>query len=491
MTDGRPGDDPPALADASQEYPEPGSARTVPPEVSPRARRILRQMMRPLDAFLHVQSASGVVLLAAALVALVWANSPWAASYEHLWHANVTLALGPWGTTRSLHFWINDGLMTVFFFVVGLEVRREMHDGELADLRRAALPVAAALGGMVVPAAIFAAATRGGPGARGWGVPMATDIAFAVGVLALLGRRVPAALRVLLLALAIIDDIGAIAVIAVFYASGFSPAGLALAGAGVAAVIAMQRAGVRRPWLYVPAGAIVWLGALRAGIHPTLAGVALGLLTPVRSWHAPEAFLHAAREAIEDFERRAAAPGLSPDPHELADPLDALTLARRRALAPVVGIERALHPWVAFGIMPLFALANAGVPLGRVDLGAPGASAVLGGVAAGLLVGKPLGVVAASALAVRLRLATLPRGVDWRGVTVVGAVSGIGFTMAIFIAGLAFPDGTYLGVAKLGVLIATAAAGALGLALGRFALPPAPPPDAAAKPSEAEASAEL
>ncbi|MDO9022627.1 MAG: Na+/H+ antiporter NhaA [Deltaproteobacteria bacterium] len=491
MSDDRPGDVPPAPADASQEPPHPGRPRSVPPEVSPRARRLLRRILRPIDAFLHVQSASGVVLLAAALVALVWANSPWAASYEHLWHANVTLGLGPWVTTRSLHFWINDGLMTVFFFVVGLEVRRELHHGELADLRRAALPVAAALGGMVVPAAIFAVVTRGGPGARGWGVPMATDIAFALGVLALLGRRVPAALRVLLLALAIIDDIGAIAVIAVFYASGFSLAGLGVVAVGVAAVIGMQRAGVRQPWLYVPPGALVWFGALRAGIHPTLAGVALGLLTPVRPWHAPEAFLLAARGAIEDFEARAAAPGKSPDPHELIDPLDALTLARRRALAPVVRIERALHPWVAFGIMPLFALANAGVPLGRVDLETPGAAAVLGGVAAGLLVGKPLGVVAASALAVRLGLATLPRGVGWRGVAVVGAVSGIGFTMAIFIAGLAFPDGSHLGVAKLGVLIATAAAGLLGLGLGRFTLPAAPPPDAADEPSEAEASAEV
>ena len=289
-----------------------------------------------------------MVLLAAAVVALVWANSPWAESYERFWHTAVTFGIGPFTSSQSLHFWINDGLMTVFFFVVGLEIRREIYEGELSDRKRAALPVAAALGGMIAPALIYLAFNAGDPELRGgWGVPVATDIAFAVGVLALLGRRVPPALRVLLLALAIIDDIGAILVIAVFYSSGVSVLGLAIAVAGILGILLFQRLGIRRASFYVLPGAIIWLGALRAGVHPTIAGVVIGLLTPVRSWFGKQGFLAAAGEAIDDF--RHGVNGQGRGEENLLAPLRRLKEAHREALPPVVRIQAELHPWVAFG----------------------------------------------------------------------------------------------------------------------------------------------
>ena len=424
--------------------------------------------MGPIDRFLHVEVASGILLLVAALIALVWANSPFRGSYHHLWHTEVTVGIGAWTASKPLHFLINDALMVVFFFVVGLEIRREIHEGELSELKRAALPVAAALGGMLVPAAIFFVVNRGSSAQRGWGVPMATDIAFAVGVLALLGKRVPASVRVLLLALAIIDDIGAIIVIAVFYSSSFSWAGVGLAALGVVGVLILRSVGVRAALAYVIPGVVLWTGLLVAGIHPTIAGVILGLLTPARSWYGERGFLTAAEGAINDFRDRA---GKKHDAHDLLEPLAQIAEARREALPPVVRIEAALHPWVAYGIMPLFALANAGVDIRGVDLSERASVGVMLGVVLGLVVGKPIGVIAASALTVRLGLAARPRGVTWGGVTLVGLVAGIGFTMAIFIADLAFPPGARLGAAKLGVLIASAVAGIVALIAGRFLLP--------------------
>jgi NhaA family Na+:H+ antiporter len=256
---------------------------------------------RPVEKFLHVQASSGILLLAAAVAALLWANSPWAPTYEHLLHTPISVGFDEHIFTRTVHFWINEILMVVFFFVVGLEVRRELFEGELSTPRRAALPVAAALGGMLVPATIYISLNIGSPAVRGWGIPMATDIAFAVGVLALLGRRVPAALRVLLLALAIIDDIGAILVIALFYSSGIAWSGLIVVGLGIVTVLAMQRIGVRNPILYVAPGVVVWSGMLHVGIHPTIAGVILGLLTPVRSWFGHEGFATETNRALDSL----------------------------------------------------------------------------------------------------------------------------------------------------------------------------------------------
>lgn len=459
----------------------------IPPGTWVPARQAARVLLLPLEMFLHIQAASGIVLLIAAVVALAWANSPWHASYEHLWHTPLTFGIGSFVWKQPLHFFINDGLMVVFFFVVGLEIRREISCGELSEPRRAALPAAAALGGMLIPAGIYLLLNAGSPAKEGWGVPMATDIAFAVGVLSLLGKRVPAALRVLLLALAIIDDIGAIIVIALFYSTSFAVKGLGLVALGMFFVFVFQGFGLRRPLLYVAPGVVIWAGFLVAGIHPTIAGVLLGLLTPVRPWFGRDGFLSAAEQAIEKFRDRTAQ---GDDPHALLEPLSELSEARREAVAPVVRIEAALHPWVAYGIMPLFALANAGVRVIGMDLSDPTALRLGAGVSLGLVFGKPIGVLLASYLAVKIGIASLPRGVSWRSLSVVGVVAGIGFTMAIFIAGLAFPDNGKLGTAKLAVLVGTTVAALWALVFGRLLLPNAPPPDAAATADEAERSTE-
>jgi Na+:H+ antiporter, NhaA family len=462
--------------------------RPPAPETWAFARRLAEKTLRPLDRFLHVEASSGVVLIIAAAAALVWANSGAASTYEDLWHTPIKIGIGSFVVERSLHFVVNDVLMTVFFFVAGLEIRRELYEGELSDRKRATLPAAAALGGMVVPALIFLALstpeTR-----RGFGVPAATDIAFAVGVLALLGKRVPSALRVLLLSLAIIDDIGAIIVIAVFYTQGVVYSGLLIAGAGVAFVLALQRFGVRNAWLYVLPGAVVWLGMLRAGIHPTIAGVALGLLTPARAWFGTDGFLAEADSAIQEFRERADDPEHRAE--QLVPPLTRLKEARSEALSPAVRIQVALHPWVAFGIMPLFALANAGVSLKGLSLAEGPARAIATGVLIGLTAGKPIGILVISFLCVKLGLCALPRGVRWRDVLLVGLVAGIGFTMAIFIAGLAFEDASHLAAAKLGVLSASLIAGVIGLAAGRVMLPRTPPTGAAQSLEQAETSTEL
>jgi NhaA family Na+:H+ antiporter len=421
-----------------------------------------------VEKFLHVEASSGILLLVAAVIALIWANSPWAPSYEHLLHTPISVGFGEHIFTRTVHFWINEILMVVFFFVVGLEVRRELFEGELSTPRRAALPVAAALGGMLVPAAIYVSLNAGSPAVRGWGVPMATDIAFAVGVLALLGRRVPAALRVLLLAVAIIDDIGAILVIALFYSSGVAVSGLAIAGFGVVIVLLLQRVGLRNSFLYVAPGIVVWSGMLHAGVHPTIAGVILGLLTPVRSWFGQEGFRKETEQALDRLRNQAAT---EVDPRKFLPDLERINVARREAIPPVTRIEAALHPWVAFGIMPLFALANAGVVLGGLGTGSSHAIGIALGVGLGLVVGKPLGIVVFSWVAVRLGLASLPRGVSWGGVLVVGCVAGIGFTMALFIAALAYSATSMLATAKLSVLAASAAAGVGGLVVGFRSLP--------------------
>jgi NhaA family Na+:H+ antiporter len=293
---------------------------------------------------------------------------------------------------------------------------------------------------------------------------MATDIAFAVGVLTLLGPRVPPALRVLLLALAIIDDLGAILVIALFYSEGLRPVGLWIALAGVFGVRLFKWLALRNPWLYLVPGAVIWGGVLSAGIHPTIAGVVLGLLTPMTSWFGRHGFLAAAQAALDDADKHL------DDRHEFVAALTRIDLARREAISPGERLEHALHPWVAFGVMPIFALANAGVSLDTLDLGAPGAVAILAGILAGLVVGKMLGVFGVAWLATRLRIAVLPAGSGARGLLVVGSVAGIGFTMSLFIASLAFTDPATLGVARLGILIASVLAATLGLVLGRMLL---------------------
>ncbi|HEU0035584.1 MAG TPA: Na+/H+ antiporter NhaA [Kofleriaceae bacterium] len=348
-----------------------------------------------LQRMLAEQAASGILLLVAAALALAWANSPWGDRYRALWQ----LSLGPW----PLRAWIDDAVMTLFFLAVGLEIRRDLFTGDRSDLRRAGVPFIAAIGGMVVPAVVFAVLNAGRAGAVGWAIPMATDIAFAVGVLAMLGDRASPGLRVLLLSVAVIDDLGAVLVIAVFYSTGIQPLGLVVAAAALAVVLVMRRRGVRAAAWYILPGAALWAGLALANIHPTLAGVVLGLVTPV-------------------------------------------TATADETHAPADWLLHQLHPWVQLGVMPVFAFANAGVALGGAALTGD-AGWLFAGIVLGLVVGKPIGIAGALAIARRPTQRVL-----------LGAVGGIGFTMSLFIAQLAFPDGPLLETAKLGILAGSAGA---------------------------------
>lgn len=430
----------------------------------PRAQRLTEHAFQTLERFLHVEAVSGIVLLIAAAAALIWANSPLAASYHDLWHAPVVLGFGAHAFTQSLHFWINDGLMTVFFLVVGMEIRREIHEGALANLQLATLPIAAAAGGVAVPALLYVALNGTPPQLEGWAVPTATDIAFAVGVLALLGRSIPGNVRVLLLALAVIDDLAAVLIIAIFYSGGLDYLGFVVAGAGIVLTLGLQRMGIGSAWAYVLPGAVVWVGMLQTGAHPTLAGVVLGLITPVRSRPMREPAMDTVTRATNDM--AALTDRAGPEAKDLSKSLRELRLAQRELMPPVVRVQMALHPWVAFGVMPLFALANAGVGLDGIDVADGASRSIMLGVLVALVLGKPVGVIGASWLAVRVGLCRLPPGVSWSGVCLVGLLAGIGFTMSIFIANLAFTQDQLLGAAKLGVLAGSLASAVLGLTWG-------------------------
>jgi len=427
-----------------------------------RAQHLTDRALATLERFLHIEAVSGIILLLAAAAALAWANSPWATSYDAVWHTSITFGVGGLIATQTLHFWINDGLMTVFFLVVGMEIRREIHEGALSDLRQAALPIGAALGGVGIPALIYLAFNAGGARQHGWAVPTATDIAFAVGVLALLGRSIPGNVRIFLLALAIIDDVIAVLIIALFYSGGLDMAGFAVAAVGLSMVVTLQRMGIGSAWAYVVPGAVVWGGLLLTGAHPTLAGVVLGLLTPVFSTPSRQAPVDRLTRATDEVRHRLE----RDEPAHLVRPLRELRQAQREVLPPVVRVQAALHPWVAYGVMPVFALANAGVAVGSIDLGQGGASWVLAGVATALVLGKPLGIVGTSWLLVKLGWCRLPADVSWGGIVLVGLLAGVGFTMSIFIAMLAFEDMALLGAAKLGVLVGSVVAASSGLMWG-------------------------
>ncbi len=429
------------------------------PDMLPEA--AVQRWVRPFVRFMRIEAASGVVLLCSAAVALVAANSPLAHLYHSALEFPLTVSFGALRLDWTLHHWINDGLMTVFFFVVGLEIKREFVVGELRDPRKAALPIAAALGGMVAPAAIYLALQFGQPGERGWGIPMATDIAFVVGCMALLAPRIPHGLRIMLLALAIVDDIGAILVIAVGYSSGVQPAGLAFACVGFGLCALLNRIGVRQVGVYFAVGAGIWLAFVQSGVHPAIAGVLLGLLTPARAWIEERRFLGMLSSLaehlkdtgpLEEVPRRAAARNVEAFARETVPPLERLELS--------------LHPWTAFLIMPLFAFANAGVTIHLGELGHPVENAVM----AALVLGKPIGIVLFSWLFVRAGLARLPTGVNWRSMLGAGCLAGIGFTLSLFVAGLAL-DGELLNAAKIGVLTGSTLSAVLGALLLIAALP--------------------
>jgi len=433
------------------------------PENLPRAQRLAEQALNTLQHFLHVEAVSGGMLLAAAAAALLWANSPFAHSYHAFWNLPFAIGLGDHVLSRSLHFWVNDALMTVFFLVVGMEIRREVHEGALKTIDQAVLPVIAATGGVIVPALIYLSLNSDPARGQGWAVPTATDIAFAVGVLALLGRRIPVNVRVFLLALAIIDDIIAVLIIALFYTASLHLGGFIIAAIGVLATLGLQRIGIGAAPIYVLPGSLVWIGFMVAGVHPTLAGVALGLITPARPLPMREPPLEVMSRTLKQL--RSSEAVKAKDPHVLEQPLRELRVAHREMLPPVSRVQMAMHPWVAYGVMPIFALANAGVSLAGTDL-SPGGHLVMMGTALALVAGKPVGIIGATWIALRLDWCRLAPGVSWGGVCLVGLLAGIGFTMSIFISMLAFSDEGLLRAAKLGVLLGSLIAATLGLGWG-------------------------
>jgi len=431
----------------------------------------VERIVRPFQDFAHKQSSGGILLIIATAVALVWANSPWGESYAALWQTKLTVGIGDFSLSKDLTHWINDGLMAVFFLVVGLEIKREVLVGELSSVRGAALPISAAVGGAVVPAAIYLAFNAGSEGSAGWGIPMATDIAFALGVLALLGDRVPVTLKVFLTALAIVDDIVAVLVIAFFYTSEISWGALGVGAAFLAALVVANLIGVGKTLVYTVLGIGLWLAFLLSGIHATIAGVLLALTVPAISFINPGAFLERSRYILDHFEK-AGEKGenvLTNDERQAA--LHALNHATYKLEPPLHELEHALHPWVVFAIMPVFALANAGVPLGR-GLGEALTSPVSLGIVAGLVLGKQLGVTLFAWLAVKSGISELPRGIGWRHVYGAGWLAGIGFTMSLFISDLAFSDGSVVENAKLGILAASLIAGVVGWTILRGASSP-------------------
>jgi NhaA family Na+:H+ antiporter len=437
-------------------------------------RHPITRMLRPFQQFAQSESVGAVVLLATAAIALAWANSPWSASYFGLWSVPISFGPASHPLTLSLQHWINDGLMTVFFLVVGLELKREFLVGELAALRHAMLPVVAAAGGMVAPALTYAAINAQNVDARaGWGIPMATDIAFALGVLRLLGSRIPAGLAVFLAALAIVDDLGAVLVIAVFYTANLAVPYLGWAAVALAALFVLNRLGIRALSPYVAIGAALWYALHHSGVHATLAGVLVALMIPVHTRINAAEFSADMRGLLDEFDKAETGDLIVLTSKGQQEAIHAMERESEGVQAPLLRLEHTLHPLVASGIMPLFALANAGVQLSGLDLSA-GMSITIG-VAAGLVLGKPIGIFAASWLAVRLGWATLPANVSWSMLHGAAWLGGIGFTMALFIGGLAFGGSTLQDAAKVGILGASVLAGLVGwMVLRRATAPPRP-----------------
>jgi len=444
----------------------------APPPHNPRAESaaaVALRRFRPFQQFAQSGSFGSILLMLAMVVALGWANSPWADGYFALWETKLAIGVAGGSFELSLLHWINDGLMAVFFLLVGLEIKRELMVGELASLRQATLPIAAALGGMLVPAALYVAVNAGSDALHGWGTPMATDIAFALGVLQLLGPRCPVGLKVFLTALAIIDDMGAIVVIALFYTETISLPALVVAGVALAGLVALHRARVRHLLPYSLLGAVLWMGVLGSGIHATIAGVLLALAIPGRTRIDAAQFSELARSLIDEFDHTETGDRLVLTSKGQQEAIHGLESASEAVQAPLLRLEQMLVPLVAFGILPLFALANAGVSLAGAP--APWSGSAGLGVMLGLLIGKPLGITLCAWLAVRLGWSSLPREMSWRQLHGAARLGGIGFTMALFIAGLAFEGSPRLDEAKLAILIASVVAGTIGWWLVRQALP--------------------
>jgi NhaA family Na+:H+ antiporter len=422
-----------------------------------------------MQEFIHGATSGGIVLLLAAVAALIIVNTPLRTDYESVLNTYIGFEIGPYVLRETLLHWINDGLMAIFFFQVGLEIKREIWAGELSSPRAALLPVVAALGGALVPALIYLVANLGGAGNRGWGIPMATDIAFALGVLALVGNKVPFALKIMLTAIAIIDDLIAVLVIALFYSGSISFGALLVAFGFLGVLLLMNILGLRVIPLYVLVGVLVWLAFLESGIHATVAGVLVALTIPARNRIAQATFLARTRALLDRFEESSKREPYSIlQDEEQQSAVISLEEECEAVQAPLQKMEHALHNWVSFAIMPIFALANAGVAL-TLDSLEGTTLPVAAGIIAGLLIGKPVGLFGATWIAVRTGLVTLPSGVNWRHVLGLACLGGVGFTMSLFIATLAFEGSELLETAKIGILVASLAAGTLGFVVLRQA----------------------
>jgi NhaA family Na+:H+ antiporter len=429
----------------------------------------IEKLTYPIQEFLHQEASGGILLIIATVIALAWANSPFAESYHHLWHTYLSIDLGGIGLKYSLHHWINDGLMVIFFFVVGLEIKRELLVGELSSVKKAALPIAAALGGMIFPALIYTIFNLGTEGASGWGIPMATDIAFVVGILALLGKRVPLALKIFILALAIVDDLGAVLVIAIFYTSNISFTSLLIGGGFLVLLIAMNRMGVRNLLIYTLVGVGLWLAFLKSGVHATVAGVLLAFTIPVSSRINTKKFKNETESLLKDFDNAGEHGDNVLTNSDRLSIIDQIENNCEKILTPLQRFEHGLHPWVSFFIMPVFALANAGVTIGSALTSAL-TNPVSIGIILGLFLGKQIGIFSFSYLAVKLKLASEPEGVSWKKIYAASVLAGIGFTMSLFIANLAFNSPELLNISKVGILAGSLLSGVVGFIILKSAL---------------------
>ncbi|NIW48378.1 MAG: Na+/H+ antiporter NhaA [Gammaproteobacteria bacterium] len=421
----------------------------------------IERITMPFQEFVRAESFSGILLITFMLVALIWANSPWSASYQALWQTQVNVSIGSFKIDKPLLLWINDGLMAIFFFVVGLEIKRELLVGELKSLRQAMFPIAAALGGMIVPAGFYLIFNANTPGEAGWGIPMATDIAFALGILALLGKRAPLSLKVFLTAVAIVDDIGAVLVIALFYTDKIVWASLGIAALIFVVLLVLNRFGVRKPLPYALLGIVLWVAFLKSGVHATVAGVLLAMTIPASTVIDRKGFLERIKHYLEEFEDEGIRNGSNFTTKKQRALLQGIEDCTHGVEAPLQRLEHALHPWVAFFIMPVFALANAGVDL-RTDILAALANPITIGIIAGLVIGKQIGITFMAWLVTRLGISKKITGVTWKQIYGVSMLAGIGFTMSLFISNLAFADPMMLTSAKVGILIASFLSAGLG-----------------------------
>lgn len=420
----------------------------------------IRKILKPAIQFFKLEQASGILLIAVAALAIVWANSPWAASYFSIWESKVSFGFGEFKIEKDFLHWINDGLMAVFFFVVGLEIKRELLIGELSSVKNAVLPAVAALGGMIIPAVIYALMNTSGEAAKGWGVPMATDIAFVIGILSILGNRVPFALKIFLTAVAIIDDLGAVIVIAVFYSSNISFVLLGAAGMVLLVLVLLNFLHVRTPLVYALLGIILWFLFLKSGIHATIAGVVLAFTIPTKTRINGKEFFDTAAGALDEMKEKGLAKDGRTISPEVGEVLYTIEDSCEKAIAPAHRFEHKLHPYVAFFIMPVFTLANAGVALGGIGSGV--FNGVTLGIFGGLFLGKVIGVSLFSVIAVKTGLGVLPSGSNMRQLVGVGFLAGIGFTMSLFIAGLAFGTLDLLNFAKAGIIAGSVISGLVG-----------------------------